>query len=56
LRAAESSKDFTLPPNRGGWATMAVSMPGRWMSWVNTALPVVLATLSVRGLWRPISL
>ena len=32
------------PRNAGGWATMAVSMFGRWTSWVKRAVPVDLAS------------
>ena len=47
--AFAASNDFTVPPNRGGCATRAVSMPGSFTSWVKVALPVTLAGMSRRG-------
>ena len=34
LRASVSSKPLTLAPNRGAWATTAVSRPSIFTSWV----------------------
>ena len=50
-RAAVSSTDATLPPNRDGRATSTVSIPGSRMSIVNWAVPLALIALSSR--WTP---
>ena len=47
--APVASKDLTVVPKRGGWATRAVSMPGSFTSLVNWALPLILGLLSWRG-------
>ncbi|OIQ64577.1 hypothetical protein GALL_538720 [mine drainage metagenome] len=46
--AAVASKLATVAPKRGACATMAVSILGRWTSWVNRAVPSLLAWASLR--------
>ncbi len=46
--AAVASNEATFAPNFGAWATMAVSILGRWTSWVKRAVPVLLAVESLR--------
>ena len=48
-----ASNDFTLPPNIGGRATRAVSIPGALASIPNPALPVTLSLTSVRATLVP---
>jgi hypothetical protein len=43
-----------LPPSIGQWRTTAWHMPGRRTSMPNTALPSILAAMSVRGAAVPI--
>ncbi len=53
--AAVSITALTVPPNAGGCAIAVCTIPGRWMSIVNIAVPLVLATLSTLGVSLPIS-
>ncbi len=46
--AALASNEATFAPNFGAWTTMAVSMLGRWTSWVKRAVPLLLASESLR--------
>ena len=53
LRAAEASKDFSLPPNTGQRSMLATSMPGSRRSEANWARPVTKSGPSTRGISLP---
>ena len=50
-----SSTEATLAPNRGGWSTTALSMPGTLTSIVKRVVPRIFGTESTRSLAPPIS-
>jgi len=54
-RAAVSSTEPTVPPNTGQARGQAWSIPGRRTSTPNSAVPLTLASRSVRGTEVPMS-